>query len=111
MRRARALVLGLLVSAPLFAADAKQCLELSARQDREMNSPSGILVFVTGYNRCSEDVDSSQGQFKVTALGPEGALATQRELLGIGQALRPGRNEGLRRLRPRACPFVKVEAD
>jgi hypothetical protein len=40
------------------------------------------MVIVNGYNRCSEDVDGSEGRFKVTAQGPEGALASQRGRFG-----------------------------
>jgi hypothetical protein len=84
MRRVRTAVLGLLLTvSPLFGGEDKQCLDLSAQQDRDMNSPSGIMVIVNGYNRCSEDVDGNRSRFTITALGPGGnALATQRGRFG-----------------------------
>lgn len=66
----------LLAAGPLFGADPKVCLDLSARIDNDVSSPAGVRVTVNGRNRCSEDLDGREARFKVMALGPGGAVIT-----------------------------------
>lgn len=83
MRRARSSVLALLFAASVFGASPKDCLDLTARIDNDVSSPSGIRVTVSGHNRCSEDLDGSEARFKVTAIGAGGAaIATQSGRFG-----------------------------
>jgi hypothetical protein len=84
MRRLRRGTLALLlIAAPAFAGDPKTCLDLSARMDNDVSSPSGIRVIVSGRNRCTEDLDSSEARFKVIAVGSGGAfIATQSGRFG-----------------------------
>jgi len=64
----------LLAAGPLFAADAKKCLDLSARIDDDISSPSGVRVTINGHNHCSEDLDGNEARFKVMAIGAGGAV-------------------------------------
>ena len=84
MRRIRTAALGLLLAASfVLAAEPKDCLDLSARQDNDTHSPSGILVTINGYNHCSEDLDGSRCRFRVHALGPGGnVIASQSGRFG-----------------------------
>jgi hypothetical protein len=84
MRRIRTAALGLLLAASFaLAADPKDCLLLSARQDSDIQSPSGVRVTVNGHNRCAEDLDGNACRFKVSALGPGGVvIATQSGRFG-----------------------------
>jgi hypothetical protein len=84
MRRIRTAALGLLFTAcALLAANPKDCLDLSAREDSDVHSPSGIRVTVNGYNRCAEDLDGGLCRFRVNALGPGGnVIATQSGRFG-----------------------------
>lgn len=66
---ARALAVWLICAAPLAAAGAKDCLDLSASRDNDVSSPSGVQVSVTGYNRCDESIHPSSSWFRVTAIG------------------------------------------
>jgi hypothetical protein len=73
----------LLVAAPLFGGDAKDCLDLTAKVDNDVSSPSGVRVSITGRNHCQEEIDGSRSSFKVKALGSGSAvIATQRGRLG-----------------------------
>jgi hypothetical protein len=73
----------LLAAGSLLAAAGKDCLHLSAIQDHDISSPSGIRVTVTGRNHCSQDLDGSTSRFTVTALGSGGAeIATQNGRFG-----------------------------
>jgi hypothetical protein len=68
----------LLAGSPLLGADAKDCLDLTAKVDNDVTSPSGIRVTISGHNRCSEDLDGSTARFRVLAIGAAGAtIATQ----------------------------------
>ena len=70
MRRFRTDTLALfLVAAALLGAEAKDCLDLSAKIDNDITSPSGVRVTVIGRNRCSEDLDGSQARFVVKGIG------------------------------------------
>jgi len=51
------------------AASAKECMDLSASRDQDVDSPSGIRVTVSARNRCQESVDSGRRWFKVKAIG------------------------------------------
>ena len=84
MQRFRLAALGLLlVSGPLLGGKGKDCLEVSAVQDNDVSSPSGIQITITGQNHCSEDVDGSKWRFKVMALGSGGAeIATRSGRFG-----------------------------
>jgi hypothetical protein len=57
--------LALTLEAAAGAANPKDCFSLSASQDQDVSSPSGIRVTVTGRNQCGDSVDSSQVWFKV----------------------------------------------
>ncbi len=73
----------LLAAGLLFAADAKSCLDLSARIDDDVSSPSGVRVTINGHNHCSEDLDGNEARFKVMAIGAGGAvIATQNGRFG-----------------------------
>jgi hypothetical protein len=73
----------LLAAGPLFAGDAKSCLDLSARIDNDVSSPSGVRVTINGHNHCSEDLDGHEARFKVMAIGAGGAIiATQNGRFG-----------------------------
>ena len=79
MGRFRLSILGLLlVSSALLGGKSRDCLEISAAQDNDVSSPSGIQVTITGQNHCSEDVDGSKWRFKVMALGSGGAEIASR---------------------------------
>jgi hypothetical protein len=70
MRRLHpALFTAFLAASPLLGGSAHDCLDLSARIDNDVHSPSGIRVFVTGRNHCGEDIDGRHGSFQVKALG------------------------------------------
>jgi hypothetical protein len=78
-----ALLVLLLAVASSRAADHRECLDLAAKQDQDITSPSGVLVTVTGRNRCSEDLDGHRCRFKVKALGAGNAvIATQSGSFG-----------------------------
>jgi hypothetical protein len=51
------------------AASAKECMDLSASRDQDVDSASGIRVTVSARNRCQESVDSGRLWFKVKAIG------------------------------------------
>jgi hypothetical protein len=75
--------LGLLFASVLFAADPKDCVSLSARQDNDVSSPSGVRVTVNGYNRCNEEFDGYSYRFKVNAIGTGGkVIASQAGTFG-----------------------------
>ena len=78
---ALAAVLCLALATAGQAAD-KDCLDLSASQDRDVESPSGIRVTVTGRNQCQESVDSGRVSFTVKAMGRDGVLGSQRGRFG-----------------------------
>jgi hypothetical protein len=89
MRRTWSAALGLFFASYLFAANPKDCMDLSARQDRDVSSPSGIRVLVNGYNKCSEDIDGGAASFRVHAIGGSGTpIATQSGR--FGSTVRPG---------------------
>ena len=94
MRQLRIAAFGLLLAAgPLPAESDKECLALSAVQDSDISSPSGVRVTVTGRNNCSRDLDGSRHWFKVTAVGSGGsAIATQSGRFG-GTVVSRGRVE------------------
>src|SRR5207302_2993889 len=69
MRRTWSAGLGLFLASFLFAANPRECVDLSAREDRDVSSPSGIRVLVNGYNHCSEDIDGAATYFRVNAMG------------------------------------------
>jgi hypothetical protein len=67
----------------LLGGKSRDCLEVSAVQDNDVSSPSGIQVTITGRNHCSEDVDGGKWRFKVAALGSGGAeIATRSGRFG-----------------------------
>jgi hypothetical protein len=73
----------LLAAGPLFAEDAKNCLDLIARTDNDVSSPSGVRVTINGRNHCSVDLDGREARFKVMAVGAGGAvIATQNGRFG-----------------------------
>ena len=78
MRRARTAAFGLLLASVLFAVNPRDCVDLSARQDNDAHSPSGILVTITGHNHCSEDVDGGQCRFRVNAIGAGGTVIAKQ---------------------------------
>jgi hypothetical protein len=84
MRRSRLLALAfLLAAASLLGGDPKTCMDLSAKIDTDVSSPSGIRVTITGRNNCSEDLDGRAWRFTVTALGSgSAAIATQNGRFG-----------------------------
>ena len=63
-------------------ADAKDCVDLSASRDHDVESPSGVRVTVTGRNHCQESVDSGRVWFTVKAMGNGGVLGQQRGHFG-----------------------------
>ncbi len=72
-----------LSSALLRGADPRECLGLSARQDQDVTSPSGIRVTVVGRNHCAEDLDGDRCRFRVKVLGTGNAvIATQSGSFG-----------------------------
>jgi hypothetical protein len=74
---------GWVLAALLYAAEPKDCLDLSARQDHDVTSPSGIRVTVVGRNHCSEDLDGDRCRFRVKVLGSGNAvIATQSGTFG-----------------------------
>ena len=89
MRRSWSAVLGLFLASCLFAASSKNCVDLSARQDRDVSSPSGIRVLVNGYNKCSEDIDGGGTYFRVSVIGPSGT-AIARQSGRFGGTIKPG---------------------
>ena len=84
MRRFRTGALALaLAAAALLGADTKDCLDLSAKIDNDISSPSGVRVTVIGRNRCSEDLDGSQARFVVKGIGTGGTvIASQNGRFG-----------------------------
>ena len=64
---ASVLVLGL-AAAAAAGANPKDCLDLSASQDSDVSSPTGVQVTVTGRNHCADSVDSSRAWFTVHAI-------------------------------------------
>jgi hypothetical protein len=84
LRRSRISMLGiLLLASPLLGADAKDCLDLAAKIDHDISSPSGVRVSITGRNHCQEDIDSRELPFKVKVLAPGNAVVgTQRGRFG-----------------------------
>ena len=73
----------LLLASPLLGADAKDCLDLAAKIDHDISSPSGVRVTITGRNHCGEDVDSRGLQFRVKVLAPgNSVVGTQRGRFG-----------------------------
>jgi hypothetical protein len=84
MRKIRAAVLALLLgAAPVWGANPKECMDISASQDSDVHSPSGVRVTIRGTNRCSEEIDSGSIAFRVTALGTgDAVLAAQRGRFG-----------------------------
>ncbi|MGH9369104.1 MAG: hypothetical protein ACRD3M_15690 [Thermoanaerobaculia bacterium] len=84
MPRLRAVVLALLLAAPpARAADCRECLDLAAKQDQDITSPSGVRVTVTGRNHCPEDLDGYRCRFKVRVLGAGNTvIATQSGSFG-----------------------------
>lgn len=89
MRRTFQVGLGLFLASFLFAANPKDCVDLSARQDNDVSSPSGIRVTINGYNRCSEDVDGGATSFRVNAIGSNGT-AIARQSGRFGGTIAPG---------------------
>jgi hypothetical protein len=84
MRRFRTGALAIFLAAvALLGADAKDCLDMSAKVDNDISSPSGVRVTVVGRNRCSEDLDGSQARFSVKAIGTGGSvIASQHGRFG-----------------------------
>ena len=89
MRRSWSAALGLLFASCLFAANPTDCVNLSARQDTDVSSPSGIQVTINGYNHCSEDIDGSATHFRVNAIGPSGT-AIAKQSGSFGGTITPG---------------------
>jgi hypothetical protein len=77
-----AVVLCFTLVSPGQAADAKDCMDVSGSQDRDVSSPSGIQVTVTGRNHCSDSVNSGQVSFTVKAMGNGAVLGSQRGRFG-----------------------------
>jgi hypothetical protein len=84
MRALPAAAIGLLLAAaPLRSESAKECVDLTARIDNDVSSPSGVRVTIAARNHCQEDVNGSKVRFQVRALGPGNAvIATQRGKFG-----------------------------
>src|SRR5712692_3462839 len=83
MRRTWSAGLGLFLASFLFAANPRDCVDLSARPDRDFSSPSGVRVMVNGYNKCSEDIDGGATYFRVNAIGAAGtSIAKQSGRFG-----------------------------
>ena len=84
MRLLSAAAVVLFLAAPLLrAGNAKDCVNLTARIDNDVSSPSGVRVNIEARNQCQDDVDASKISFKVKALGPGNAvIATQRGRFG-----------------------------
>lgn len=81
----------LLAAAPLASESAGECMDLSARIDHDVSSPSGVRVTITGRNHCAEDIDSHQVGFKVKVLGSGSSLVgTQHGR--FGGMVAPGRS-------------------
>jgi hypothetical protein len=73
----------ILLPALLAGAEPKDCLRLSAKQDQDVTSPSGIRVTVVGRNHCPEDLDGDRCRFRVKVLGGGNAvIATQSGSFG-----------------------------
>lgn len=72
----------LVLVTPGQAADAKDCVDVSASRDHDIESPSGIRVTVTGRNHCQESVDSGRVWFTVKAMGNGSVLGSQRGRFG-----------------------------
>jgi len=89
MRRAWSAGLGLFLASFLFAANPRECVDLSARQDNDVSSPSGIRVLINGYNHCSEDIDGGGTHFRVNVIGASGT-AIARQSGRFGGTIRPG---------------------
>ena len=49
-------------------------MDLSARIDPDVSSPSGVRVTITGRNHCAEDIDGRELRFKVKVLAPGSAV-------------------------------------
>jgi hypothetical protein len=80
-----------LAAASLRADSAKECLDLSARIDHDVSSPSGVRVMITGRNHCSGEVDSHSLRFKVKVFGSGNSLVgTQHGR--FGGMVEPGRS-------------------
>ena len=94
MRIIRTAVLVLLfAAAPLWGAKPTECMEISASQDSDVHSPSGVRVTIRGTNRCSEEINSGSFVFRVIALGSgDAVLGTQRGRFG-GQVAPQGQVE------------------
>jgi hypothetical protein len=74
---------GILLATFLGGVEPKECLDLSARQEHDVSSPSGIRVIVAGRNHCSEDLDGDRCRFRVKILGSGNAvIATQSGTFG-----------------------------
>ena len=84
MRKTRAAILVLLIGAtPAWGGNPKDCMDISASQDSDVHSPSGIRVTIRGTNRCSEEINGGSIAFRVTALATgDAVLATQRGRFG-----------------------------
>src|SRR5260370_42403913 len=84
LRRSGLTVLGILrLASPVVGADAKDCLDLAAKIDHDISSPSGVRVSITGRNHCGEDVDSQGLHFRVKVLAPGNTVVgTQRGRFG-----------------------------
>jgi len=82
-------VLGLFLAALLWAADPKDCITLSARQDNDVSSPSGVRVTINGYNRCSEDINGYHCRFTVNAIGTGGKVVASQSG-SFGGTIAPG---------------------
>jgi hypothetical protein len=91
MRLLPAAATGFLLGAAFLQAEtAKECLDLAARIDHDISSPSGVRVTITGRNHCQEDIDSREFQFKVKVLAPGNSLVgTQHGK--FGGIVAPGR--------------------
>jgi hypothetical protein len=68
-------------------------MDISASQDSDVHSPSGVRVTIRGTNRCSEEINGGSFVFRVIALGTgDAVLATQRGRFG-GQVAPNGQVE------------------
>jgi hypothetical protein len=73
----------ILLAAFVGAAEHKECLDLSARQDHDVTSLSGIRVTVFGRNHCSGHIDGDRCRFRVKVLSSGNAvIATQSGTFG-----------------------------